>query len=244
VSKAARKPGPQPAPSMSPLRSRRRYQNPPPTLEQVWGAIYDAASSLGDDDPFRIGPPAAEAERVEAVYILLRFARAELAKVEGPNRLDAILNLGWSPCKAGTVGEAIWQDVWEFLTIAGLRILTATNPAAGLQRLLGKKPGRPRVDNSVRDYRITWDVQERVDSGASIEDACKTIAAVAGLSQEAVIKIYYTRRAQVLQAIDLGSQLAERLEAGDKTFPSPVDVAAVSVFPAIFEADADETDPK
>jgi len=142
------------------------------------------------------------------------------------------------------VGEAIWQDVWEFLTIAGLRILTATNPAAGLQRLLGKKPGRPRVDNSVRDYRITWDVQERVDSGASIEDACKTIAAVAGLSREAVIKIYYTRRAQVLQAIDLGSQLAERLEAGDKTFPSPVDVAAVSVFPAIFEADADETDPK
>ena len=80
------------------------------------------------------------------------------------------------------------QIMWEFLTIAGLRILTANNPVAELNRFLGK---RPPADNYRRDTAIAADTQKRIDAGSSIENACKAIAADAPLSWEAVRKIYY-----------------------------------------------------
>jgi hypothetical protein len=82
---------------------------------------------------------------------------------------------------------------WTFLAEAWLRILTAEDPVAELKRFLGRKRGRP-ADNWWRDLIITCDVQEQVDSGSSIKDACVVISADLHLSPDAVEKVYYAHR--------------------------------------------------
>src|SRR5215469_14526536 len=97
---ASRASEPQPVPQVSPLRARRRYERKPPkpTLENLSRYIRDAGASLGDDDPLpmvtelrrtRLGTTQAEARRVEAVNLLVTFARTELANA-GPRRFDAV----------------------------------------------------------------------------------------------------------------------------------------------------------
>jgi hypothetical protein len=84
---------------------------------------------------------------------------------------------------------------WTFLAEAWLRILTAEDPVAELKRFLGRKRGRP-TDNAWRDLIITFDVQEQVDSGSSVQDACAVISADINLSSDAVEKVYYAHRAK------------------------------------------------
>jgi hypothetical protein len=83
---------------------------------------------------------------------------------------------------------------WTFLAEAWLRILTAEDPVAELKRSLGRKRGRPAADNAWRDLIITFDVQEQVDSGSSVKDACAVISADVNLSPDAVEKVYYAYR--------------------------------------------------
>ena len=86
---------------------------------------------------------------------------------------------------------------WTFLAEAWLRILTGEDPVAELKRFLGRdrKRGRPAVDNTWRDLIITFDVQEQVDSGSSVKDACDVIGDDINLSPDAVEKVYYAHRA-------------------------------------------------
>jgi hypothetical protein len=83
---------------------------------------------------------------------------------------------------------------WTFLAEAWLRILTAEDPVAELKRFLGRKRGRPAADNAWRDLIITLDVQEQVDSGSRVKDACALISADINLSPDAVEKVYYANR--------------------------------------------------
>jgi hypothetical protein len=82
---------------------------------------------------------------------------------------------------------------WTFLAEAWLRILTAEDPVAELKRFLGRKRGRP-ADNEWRDFMITIDVQERVDSGLCVNNACAAVGDDIHLSPDAVEKIYYAHR--------------------------------------------------
>jgi hypothetical protein len=85
---------------------------------------------------------------------------------------------------------------WTFLAGAWLQVLTAEDPVAELKRFLGldRKRGRPAADNEWRDFMITMDVQERVDSGLSVKNACAAIGDDIHLSPDAVEKVYYARR--------------------------------------------------
>jgi hypothetical protein len=82
---------------------------------------------------------------------------------------------------------------WTFLAEAWLQILTAEDPVAELKRFLGRKRGRP-ADNAWRDLMITFDVQQRVESGSSVKDACVKISVDINLSPDAVEKVYYAHR--------------------------------------------------
>jgi hypothetical protein len=83
---------------------------------------------------------------------------------------------------------------WTFLAEAWLRILTAEDPVAELKRFLGRKRGRP-ANNAWRDLIITFDVQEQVDSGSTVKDACAVIGRDIYLTPDAVEKVYRAHRA-------------------------------------------------
>lgn len=190
---SGRKAKPPPATALLPGDHRRkrsprdRYQKParsPQSFADLFFSYYRAKAP--EQRIARLGAVLAEAQRVEAVNELLTFARVELAKAGDPSR-----------CFSVTALQEERQFLWEFLTAAGLQILTADDPVAELNRFLGHKRGRPPVDNTYRDHTIAGDVQKRVDGGSSVEDACKAVASVVGLGQVAVRKIYYSLREQI-----------------------------------------------
>jgi hypothetical protein len=199
----------------------KRYQSPsfgPPTPAQLPNLLSDAMPTLNDFPEEERA--AVETRRIEALDALLRFARSEAGEarakmaearakmaearanvetVRGHDFRDAVLTLVREPyllTDLAARGRGPQQYVWEFLTEAGLRILTASDPVAELHQFLGvsRQRGRPRADNTWRDFVITIDVQERVDDGSSVEAACAEIGDDANLSPEAVEKIYYTHR--------------------------------------------------
>jgi hypothetical protein len=159
------------------MRDRYRPAEPAPWPEFVEGYLNEA------DPPLRerlADPEGAEARRVAAVVALLALARAALAGAGSPDRLGAIPH-----------------NIRERLTIEGLRILTADDPVAALRRFLGERPrgrGRPRTGNVQRDGMIAADVQELVNGGAVIDEACEAIGGATGLSVQAVRKIFFDNR--------------------------------------------------
>jgi hypothetical protein len=184
----------------------KRYQKPacffaPPSVEQL--PERDAMSTEED-----IAQDAeAEARRANAVDALLRFARAEeklppiLPKDLAESGLLEVL-IADDPDVARHLaqpGSRLPPGLRKFLMENGFRILIADDPVAELKRFLGRgrRRGRP-ADNVWRDLMITIDVQERVDSGLSVENACAAIGVDTNLSREAVEKIYYTHRGKRL----------------------------------------------
>jgi hypothetical protein len=170
-----------------------RYEKParPPTLALLEGYLIDARPALSQ---WLADPDATETRRVDAVAALLTLARAALRLADE----WANMTHGWraSP-ERGTRYGAMPLELRHFLTVEGLRILTADDPVAALRRLLGQKHrgrGRPFMDNEYRDLTITEDVQIRVDAGSSIADACCVVAKAAHLSPETVRNIYFARR--------------------------------------------------
>jgi hypothetical protein len=171
---------------------RNRYQKPaelPPSLEFVEEYLRDAKPTRGE----RLAEPeATEARRVEAITALLALARNALMNAD---EWANMTNGDWQPERMSRLG-AMPRQLREFLTIEGLRMLTAADPIARLQWFLGHRPrgkGRPTTDNAFRDLMIAADVAELHASGKSIEAACGTVADAAALSRESVREIYYNR---------------------------------------------------
>jgi hypothetical protein len=169
-----------------------RYQKPaelPPSLASLEDDLRDAQPTMTE----RLADPVAtEARRVEAVAALLTLARTELAKADDAGRLLALPS-----------------ELRQFLTIAGLRILTADHPVEALRLFLGhaaRSRGRPLADNAFRDSVIAADVQEQVNTLSSIEVACDAVGNAAGLSPEAVRKIYFANR----DTLEVGAELGRR----------------------------------
>jgi hypothetical protein len=183
-----------------------RYKRPadrPPDPAFLEAYLRDAQPTLSE----RLAEPeATEARRVKAVAALLALGRSELEK-------------------AGDLGRLLAMpfELRQFLTIAGLRILTAEDPTAALLHLLGQKArgrGRPLADKAFRDHVIAADVQERVNGGSSIETACDAVGNAAGLSPEAVRKIYFTGRDTLEVRATLGlRELLERDGSSDGVRP-------------------------
>jgi hypothetical protein len=128
-----------------------RYQKPAPSLRLLEAYLRDAQPIRRE---WLVEPDATEARRVEGVAAILVLARAALAEAGDPNRLGAIPS-----------------QLREFLTIAGLRILTAGDPLAALRRFIGHKEprrGRPREDHDHRDLMIAVDVAELHADGSGL----------------------------------------------------------------------------
>jgi hypothetical protein len=141
-----------------------------------------------------------EARRIKAVHALRTIARDELAKAGDPNRL-----------------RAMPDELFEFLTLAGLRILLADDPVADLRSFLGqraRRKGRPTADNERRDITIATDVAALVYDGMTIDAACEAIEKEAPVGFEMVRKIYLARRNTLDVKANLGLLLLFRREAG------------------------------
>ena len=159
---------------------RNRYQRPPPDPALLQLYLRDAQPTANDVREY--GAAAVEARRAEAVVALLALARAELAKAGDPNRLLAMP-----------------FQLRQFLTVNGLRILTADNPAAALRHFLGqpqpKGPGRPVEDHAYRDLTITAEVAEKHANGMTLEAAYKEVNKQPGTpSVKRIEKIYLDHR--------------------------------------------------
>ena len=116
--------------------------------------------------------------------------------------------IAWARSRFG----ALQPELRQFLKISGLRVLLADDPAVALKRFLGRKGrGRPAADNQFRDCMIAADVAELVSAETTIDAACNTIGDAAGLSPEAVRKIYFAGRETLEVKIELGF----RAEAGN-----------------------------
>jgi hypothetical protein len=172
------------------LHSRYRPPERPPSSKFLQKYLSDARVTISQ----RLAEPeAAEARRVEAVAALLALGRSALAHAdEWGNMTDGRVPV------TGLRLSAMPVQLQHFLRIEGLRILTADNPVAALQRFLGHRKrgrGRPRaVDIAFRDRMIAADIQELVDKGSTIDGACQAVGETAGLSPEAARNIYVARR--------------------------------------------------
>jgi hypothetical protein len=167
----------------------RQAADLPPSREFVEAYLREAQPTIGE----RLAEPEeTEKLRVDAVSALRALARSAQANV------DEFCNMtdGGISERGSRLGAIPWR-LRQFLTIAGLRILTADDPAAALRRFLGQTPrgrGRPPADNAFRNLMIAADVQEMHIGGASIDAACCAVGKAAGLSPEAVRKIYFVGR--------------------------------------------------
>jgi hypothetical protein len=181
---------------------RNRYQKPAdkaPSPRFFEAYLRDAGPTMAE----RLAEPeAAEARRVEAVAALLTLARAALANAdEWNNMLD-----GRIP-ERGSYLLAIPQRLRRFLEIHGLRILTAEDPIAALQRFLGDKPrerGRPQADNAFRDRTIAADVAEMHAGGMSLAAAYEEVSKRKGTpGVKAIERIYLRLRYDLAVRADL-----------------------------------------
>jgi hypothetical protein len=157
-----------------------RYQKPaelPPSFRFLQADLRNAQPTRGE----RLAEPeATEARRVEAVARLLALARAALLEGGNPDWLGAIP-----------------LQLRQFLTIAGLRILTADDPAAALRRFLGQKRprrGRPAEDLAYRDFMIAADVAELHASGLTLNAAYEEVSKRPGTPGVREIERIYLRR--------------------------------------------------
>jgi hypothetical protein len=197
---------------------RNRYQKPAPNPAFFQLYLADARPTLGQ----RLAEPeATETRRVEAVAALLAFARKALSNAD---EWAAMTLGGWQP-ERGTRLGAIPLQLRSFLTIAGLRILTAEDPVAALQCFLGRKPqgrrGRPAEDHAHRDMMITIDVAELHASGMTLAAAYKEVNKRPGTpSVKRIEDIYLDRRDDV--AVRAGLEMRRWLTtAGNANDPPP-----------------------
>ena len=180
---------------------RGRYDKSPgkpPTLADLYYLLVDAQPTLRE---IAVEGAAREARRVKAVDHLRTLARTEIAKTGDPNRL-----------------RAIPDELFRFLTVAGLRILLAEDPIAALKLFLGRRPrgkGRPVADTEDRDVMIATDVAELVYKGLTIDAACDQVEKNAPVGFEMVRKIYIDRRNSNKVKGNLGMRLLLGRKEGD-----------------------------
>jgi hypothetical protein len=181
---------------------RNRYQKPVDGPNPAFLPAY-----LGDAQPTldeRLAEPdVAEMQRVEGIAALLALARAELAKAGNPNRLPFQLR--------------------QFLMIEGLRILTADDPVAALQRFLGSKArrrGRPAEDNDYRDLMIATDVAELHANGMTLTAAFLEVSKRPGTpAAKHVEAIYFLHRDDLAARDEL--EWRRLITAGHSDDPRP-----------------------
>jgi hypothetical protein len=183
---------------------RNRYQKPadPPNPAFLQAYLCDARPTL---DERLAEPDAAEARRVEGVAALLALARAELAKAGDPNRLLAMP-----------------FQLRQFLTIEGLRILTADDPVAALRRLLGHKAqrrGRPAEDNDYRDLMIATDVAELHANGMALTRAFDEVSKRPGTPGVKHVEAVYFGRDDLAVRVEL--EWRQPITAGHSDNPPP-----------------------
>jgi hypothetical protein len=198
-----------------------RYQKPaalPPSLALLEGYLCDAQPTLSE----RLAEPdATEARRVKAVAALRALARTALAEAGDANILGAI------PAR-----------LRQFLTIAGLRILTADDPFAALRYLLGHKPkglGRPPADNDFRDLMITADVDELHANGMTLGAAYEEVSKRQGTPGcREIERIYLRLRGDLTVRAELG--LRGLLAApGETDFLEPPKIEGQEIGPEQFD---------
>jgi hypothetical protein len=180
-----------------------RYKKPaeaPPSLKSLELYFHEAHPPIGE----RLAEPeAAEARRVEAVAALRTLARNALANAdEWHNMVEG------RPHELRSYLGAIPPELRGFLETAGLRIFTADDPIAALQRFLGNKPrprGRPAEDHQFRDHLIAADVAELHADGFSLDSAYEVVSKRPGTpGRKAVERIYLRLRDDLAVRAELG----------------------------------------
>ena len=200
---------------------RNRYQkpaDPPPSLKLLGLHLSQAQPPHSErlSDPY-----GAEARRVEAVTALLALARNALANAdEWHNMVEG------KPHEPRSYLGAIPRELRGFLETAGLRIFTADDPIAALQRFLGNKPparGRPAEDHQFRDYLIAADVAELLHAdGLSLDSAYEAVSKRPGTpGRKAIERIYLRLRDDLAVRAELGWRHAVggRLAGGKQLRP-------------------------
>ena len=138
-----------------------------------------------------------ETLRVKGVAELLVRARHEIAEARARGVAETLLTGGEPPADPLF---AMPFELHQFLMVNGVRILTAQDPVAALQSLLGQEPprrGRPPADNARRDCEIAVQVQEEVDGGSTVDEACHNVKnknTARMIDFAAVRKIYFENR--------------------------------------------------
>jgi hypothetical protein len=170
---------------------QNRYKKParPPNPAFLEGYLRDAQPTLSER---AAEPDATEARRVDAMRALLALARRALVSADDwCNMTDG----GWQPEPMSRFG-AIPRPLRQFLTIAGLRILTADDPVVALRHVLGQKDrprGAPVQDLDYRNRTIAADVAELHANGMTLDAAYRKVSKRPGTPGPRGIERVYLR---------------------------------------------------
>jgi hypothetical protein len=147
------------------MSNRCRKLGEPPSLSEL---LRDAQPTLAE----RLRESeAAGARRVEALTALLSLARSALANADEWHNI-----VEGKPHEPRSYLGAIAPELRRFLETAGLRILTAENPIAVLQRFLGQRGRGRRPAGERRNVLIAADVAELHAGGMSFEAAYEEVS--------------------------------------------------------------------
>jgi hypothetical protein len=126
-----------------------------------------------------------ESERIEAAQALATIYRDQLKEGAVDPRLRAFF------CRVS-------QDIWM-----------AADPVNAITQFLrGKSRRGAKPKTADRDFFIAVDVEENVNAGRSVDEACTAVSEEVNLSFDRVRKIYFDQRRSDPRAIR--AELAER----------------------------------
>jgi hypothetical protein len=124
----------------------------------------------------------AEQERVAATAALLQLYRDQREQVRGGQRLEIDPRL-----------IAFVRDTLQ-------RCIRQPDPLCAIERLLNSKPSRPRGRPATphRDFVIAGDIEEKIEGGATVEEACEQLEreGKTDLHYDQLRRIYFAQKKQ------------------------------------------------
>ena len=189
------------------MRNRYKPAALPPSPALIKEYLFDADMPDADTDAER-------AKAVRALHTLwLRWRAEVVAEASQNERMLLPATMYRQRVRRRWIAEGAPADfdfeLRDFFDRAG-RVICASSdpPMAALRLFRGHRQrgrGRPVADNADRDGMIAADVQELVNGGASVDEACTAIGGAAALSPERVHQIYYDncKRLDVLAELQL-----------------------------------------